>query len=140
MARMLKRRHLKNHQMTSARRGAATVEFALVASIIFGTFISAAEFCRLSMMRHTLDNAVYEAARKSIVPGSTARDIETQAKSILSTLGIGNADVSVDPKVITDETEFVTVKVSLPLDKATFIPSSQNVMTRSLKMRRERSL
>lgn len=91
-------------------------------------------------MRHTLDNAVYEAARKSIVPGATARDIETQAKSILSTLGIGNADVSVDPKVITDETEFVTVKVSLPLDKATFIPSSQNVMTRSLKMRRERSL
>jgi|JI10StandDraft_1071094.scaffolds.fasta_scaffold01110_27 Flp pilus assembly protein TadG len=121
------------------RWGATTVEFAFVASIIFATFIAAAEFCRLSMMRHTLDNAVYEAARKSIVPGATAKDIEAQAKSILSTLGISNAKVSVNPQSITDETEFVTVKVDLPLNESTFIPVNSN-MSRSLKMRRERSL
>jgi len=90
-------------------------------------------------MRHTLDNAVYEAARKSIVPGATAKDIEAQAKSILSTLGISNAKVSVNPQSITDETEFVTVKVDLPLNESTFIPVNSN-MSRSLKMRRERSL
>ena len=91
------------------------------------------------MMRHTLDNAVYEAARKSIVPGATAKEIESQAKSILSTLGISNARVSVDPQNITDETEFVTVKVDLPLNESSFIPVNSN-MSRSLKMRRERSL
>lgn len=90
-------------------------------------------------MRHTLDNAVYEAARKSIVPGATAKEIESQAKSILSTLGISNARVSVDPQNITDETEFVTVKVDLPLNESSFIPVNSN-MSRSLKMRRERSL
>ncbi len=132
----LQRRKTKN---TAKRLGATTVEFAFVASIIFGTFIAAAEFCRLSMMRHTLDNAVYEAARKSIVPGATATEIESQAKDILSTLGIRNANVSVDPRVITDETEFVTVNVSLPLAESTFIPVKSN-MSRSLKMRRERSL
>jgi len=121
------------------RLGAVTVEFALVASIIFGTFLAAAGFCRLSMMRHTLDNAVYEAARKSIVPGATAAEIESQAKSVLATLGISNAQVVVDPKVITDETDFVTVNVSLPLGEATFIPS-KSTMNRSLTMRRERSL
>lgn len=130
-------RRRKKH--TAKRLGATTVEFAFVASIIFGTFIAAAEFCRLSMMRHTLDNAVYEAARKSIVPGATATEIESQAKDILSTLGIRNANVSVDPRVITDETEFVTVNVSLPLGESTFIPVKSN-MSRSLKMRRERSL
>jgi Flp pilus assembly protein TadG len=122
------------------RVGAVAVEFALVGSIIFATFLAACEFCRLSMMRHTLDNAVYEAARKSIVPGATAGEIESQAKSILSTLGISNANVSVDPKVITDSTEFVTVKVSIPLNQATFVPTNQSVISRSLKMRRERSL
>ena len=91
-------------------------------------------------MRHTLDNAVYEAARKSIVPGATAGEIESQAKSILSTLGISNANVTVDPRVITDSTEFVTVKVSIPLNQATFVPTNQSVISRSLKMRRERSL
>lgn len=121
------------------RWGATTVEFAFVSSIIFATFLAAAEFCRLSMMRHTLDNAVYEAARKSIVPGATAKEIESQAKSILSTLGISNARVSVDPQNITDETEFVTVKVELPLNQASFVPVNSN-MSRSLKMRRERSL
>lgn len=121
------------------RWGATTVEFAFVSSIIFATFLAAAEFCRLSMMRHTLDNAVYEAARKSIVPGATAKEIESQAKSILSTLGISNARVSVDPQNITDETEFVTVKVDLPLNESSFIPVNSN-MSRSLKMRRERSL
>jgi Flp pilus assembly protein TadG len=126
-------------QKNAPRRGATTVEFAFVASIIFATFIAAAEFCRLSMMRHTLDNAVYEAARKSIVPGATATEIESQAKEILSTLGIRNANVTVDQRVITDETEFVTVQVSLPLNESTFIPVKSN-MSRSLKMRRERSL
>lgn len=121
------------------RWGATTVEFAFVSSIIFATFLAAAEFCRLSMMRHTLDNAVYEAARKSIVPGATAKEIESQAKSILSTLGISNARVSVDPQNITDETEFVTVKIELPLNQASFVPVNSN-MSRSLKMRRERSL
>lgn len=121
------------------RWGATTVEFAFVSSIIFASFLAAAEFCRLSMMRHTLDNAVYEAARKSIVPGATAKEIESQAKSILSTLGISNARVSVDPQNITDETEFVTVKVDLPLKESSFIPVNSN-MSRSLKMRRERSL
>ncbi|MBN8602014.1 MAG: pilus assembly protein [Planctomycetes bacterium] len=121
------------------RWGATTVEFAFVSSIIFATFLAAAEFCRLSMMRHTLDNAVYEATRKSIVPGATAKEIESQAKGILSTLGISNARVSVDPQNITDETEFVTVKVDLPLNESSFIPVNSN-MSRSLKMRRERSL
>lgn len=121
------------------RLGAVTVEFALVASIIFVTFLAAAGFCRLSMMRHTLDNAVYEAARKSIVPGATAAEIESQAKSVLATLGISNAQVVVDPKEITDETDFVTVNISFPLGEATFIPS-ESTMNRSLTMRRERSL
>jgi len=132
-------RAISRKQSKPKRLGAVTVEFALVASIIFGTFMAAAGFCRLSMMRHTLDNAVYEAARKSIVPGATAAEIESRAKSVLATLGISNAKVDIDPKVITDETEFVTVNVSIPLGEATFVPS-KSTMNRSLKMRRERSL
>jgi len=120
------------------RRGATVVEFALVASIIFTVFLGACEFCRLSMMRHSLDNAVYEAARRSIISGATASDITAKAKSIMATLGVSKVNVTIEPSVITDTTEFVTVKVDIPLNGST--EPNAPVLSRSLKMRRERSL
>jgi molybdopterin biosynthesis enzyme len=85
-----------------------------------------------------LDNAVYEAARRSIVSGATASEITAKAKSIMATLGISKVNVTVEPSVITDTTEFVTVKVSVPMNSST--DPNAPMMTRSLKMRRERSL
>lgn len=134
----MKRNNDRDRSRPIARRGAAIVEFALVASVIFMAFLGACEFCRLSMMRHSLDNAVYEAARRSIVSGATASEITAKAKSIMATLGISKVNVTVEPSVITDSTEFVTVKVSVPLNSST--DPNAPTMTRSLKMRRERSL
>lgn len=134
----MKRNNDRRRGPLMARRGAAIVEFALVASIIFVAFLGACEFCRLSMMRHSLDNAVYEAARRSIVSGATASEITAKAKSIMATLGISKVNVTVEPSVITDSTEFVTVKVAVPLNSST--DPNAPMMTRSLKMRRERSL
>jgi Flp pilus assembly protein TadG len=134
----MKRNNDRDRSRPIARRGAAIVEFALVASVIFMAFLGACEFCRLSMMRHSLDNAVYEAARRSIVSGATASEITAKAKSIMATLGISKVNVTVEPSVITDSTEFVTVTVSVPLNSST--DPSAPTLTRSLKMRRERSL
>ncbi len=56
----------------SRRKGAMTVEFAIVAPLIFLLFLGGLELTALNFARQTLGNASYEAARKMIIPGGTA--------------------------------------------------------------------
>lgn len=99
------------------------VEFAVTAPIVFLMFFAAFEFCRVAMIRHTVDNAVYEAARASIVPGSTAGQARAKAREILSTLGLQRANIRVTPRVLEPETPEVTVRIRVPIDGNTFAPS-----------------
>ncbi|MEY4565684.1 MAG: hypothetical protein RLY14_654 [Planctomycetota bacterium] len=141
---MFKRKYLEDRRLGKRhhrRIGATTVEFALVIPIIFTTIFAAFEFCKLAMLRHTLDNAVYEASRQSILPGANAKSIKAKAEKVLSTMGIANAAVTVRPRRIDDSTKYVTVKVSIPLNKASNLPVSKKYsMSRSLTLARERSL
>jgi Flp pilus assembly protein TadG len=141
---MLRRKSLQERQKGRSRYqrfGATTVEFALVIPIIFTTFFAAFEFCKLAMVRHTLDNAVYEASRQSILPGADANSISAKAKQVLVSMGIVDAVVTVSPSVIDESTKNVTVKVSIPLNKASNLPVPEKYsISRSLTMARERSL
>ena len=126
----------------SARVGATAVEFALVASLLFGLFMTAFEFCRASMIRHMLDNAVYEAARKGIVPGATGAEVAAEAKKFLDTLGIRNAQITLSPSVINDSTKTITLKISVPMEKNSFVPPSllqDKSISRQITMTRERA-
>ncbi len=82
------------------RRGALTVELALTIGLAFFFFFAAFEFCRVSMIRHTVDNAVYEGARAGIIPGATATEVENEARRILRTLNLSNVDVDVTPATL----------------------------------------
>ena len=66
------------------------------------------------MIRHTMDNAAYEGARRGIVPGATEDDIKQQTQGILSAVSINGATVIVTPKVLTAEIPDVTVQVDVP--------------------------
>jgi Flp pilus assembly protein TadG len=141
---MFERQYLTDRRIGKPRHqrfGATTVEFALVIPIIFATFFAAFEFCKLAMLRHTLDNAVYEASRQSILPGADAKTISAKAKQVLVSMGIVDAVVTVSPTVIDESTKNVTVKVSIPLNKASNLPVPEKYsISRSLTMARERSL
>lgn len=106
------------------RQGAALVEFAIVAPLLFLFFFAAFEFCRANMIRHTVDNAVYEAARVGIIPGATSSEAQQEADRILSTLGLTSFDVQVIPGDLSEDTEEVTVRVNVPLDANSFIPNT----------------
>jgi len=119
------------------------VEFAVTAPVVFLMFFAAFEFCRVAMIRHTVDNAVYEAARASIVPGSTAGEASAKAREILSTLGLQRANIVVTPRVLKPDTPQVTVQVRVPIDGNTFAPSqffSGKTIERSLTLSREGGL
>lgn len=99
------------------RTGATTVEFALIAPVFFVVLLSMFEFSRLNTLRHTADNAAYEAARLAMVPGATSADAIGEAQRLLGILGARGANVTITPATITSATEEVTVNVSVPLDQ-----------------------
>jgi Flp pilus assembly protein TadG len=92
------------------------VEFALTAPILFGLVLGAIEFSRANMLVQTASIAATEAARKSIIPGTTAAEVRLKALDELSAVGVLDATVNVDPPEIVDDTTQVTVNLSVPVN------------------------
>ncbi len=95
------------------RRGVTAVEFALTAPVLFLLIMTSVEFARMNTIRHTADNAAYEAARRGVVPGATAVDVETVARRVMGYVGASGFPVTVSPETIDTETETITVTVSV---------------------------
>ncbi len=94
------------------------------------------------MIRHTVDNAVYEGARAGIIPGATATEVENEARRILRTLNLSNVDVDVTPATITNTTPTITVAVSVPIEQNLYAPArffGGMSINSQLTMRRERN-
>ena len=124
----------------AGRRGAVTVEFALVAPMVFFLVFAAIEFARLNMLVNSMENAAYEAARRGIIPGASVANVEAEANQVLQAVGAVNATVTVTPAVITNQTPSVTVDISLPLnDNAWVTPhfTKNATVSRSCTLTRE---
>lgn len=135
-------RQSRNRRRCIRRRGAAMVEFAIVAPLLFFFFFAAFEFCRVAMIRHTVDNAVYEGCRQAIIPGATSGGARATAANVLGTLGLNGSTVTVSPATIDNRTPEVTVTVEVSLDDNTFVPPQffgGKKITRTLTMQREGS-
>ncbi len=116
------------------------VEFAIVAPIVFLLFFASLEFCRVSMIRHTADNAIYEGARRAMIPGGTAAEAHDTTAAVLSTLGVNSVNITVTPATIDKTTREVTVRVRIPLDGNSFVPNqffAGKSIERELTMLRE---
>lgn len=123
-----------------SRKGVVTVEMALTVSLAFFFFFAALEFTRVSMMRHCVENALYEGGRQGIIPGSTASEVQATAASVLRTIGITGASISVTPSTIENSTREIAVRIQLPLDRGLFTPAvffAGKTLDRTLVMRRE---
>jgi Flp pilus assembly protein TadG len=123
------------------RRGVALVEFALTVPILFLFVLAAFEFGWMNVLRHTADNAAYEAARAAMVPGATAAEATAKANSILGIVRARNAKVTVTPAVITPETTELTVEVDVPLgSNALVLPrfTSKTILHSESTLRTER--
>jgi Flp pilus assembly protein TadG len=99
------------------RRGATAVEFALTVPIFFLFLLAAFEFGWLNVVRHTADNAAYEAARHAMVPGATAAEARAKANGLLRVVGVRGASVTITPAVLGPDTDEVTVEIDIPLNR-----------------------
>ncbi len=130
----------KRYTSSKQRRGAVAVEMAVTSGLVFFFFFAALEFCRVSMLRHSVEQALYEGGRKGIIPGATASAVQTEAQGILRLIGIRSATVSVTPAVIAPDTRDISVRIQLPLDRDLYAPSiffTGKTLDRTLVLRRE---
>ncbi len=105
------------------RRGTVAVEMAVTIGMAFFFFFAALEFCRVSMLRHTVEHALYEGARRGIVPGATASQVQAKARSVLRTIGVNSATIDITPAIIDTSTPEIAVRIRLPLDQNLFAPA-----------------
>lgn len=102
-------------QKTRRRRGAATVEVAFTLPILLLFVFAGWEFSRINAMRNTLENAAYEAARESMLPGATLEKVQDVADVVLDSVGISGGTVAMDPVIINQDTDDVTITITAPV-------------------------
>lgn len=128
-----------NSRSRVIRTGAAVVEFAIVANVMFLMIMTCIEFARMNMVRNLAQDAAYFGARQAVVPGATSQEAKDVADGIMGSMLSGGYTISVTD-VDADSTEIaVTVDVNLH-DVALFVPlflPNSSIQTQA-KMRTER--
>jgi len=125
------------------RRGAAVVEFAVVAPILFLLVFGMIEYGRLVMVQQMLTNASREGARVGVLDGSTTADVENIVDTYLTSATVSGATVTVTPSPPSSAGfgEPVTVTVDVPFNQVSWLPSpiflGGTTMTATTVMRRE---
>lgn len=97
-------------------RGATAVEFAVTAPVLFIMVFAAIEFGRVNMIRHSVENAAYEGARRGIVGSATDAQVEAAVNQHLSAVAVSGASTEV-AIVGTD----VSVTVNVPFAQNNWI-------------------
>lgn len=116
----------------SARRGAAVVEMALVAPLLFTLILCTIEFGRAVMVANILTMAAREGARAGCVPGSANSEVTAAVNNELTGGGIptGQVTTTIQVDAVTKDVSTaavgskVSVAVSVPVSAVTWLPSS----------------
>lgn len=133
------------------RRGAAVVEFAVVAPIFFLFVLGIIEYGRMVMVYQVLTNASRVGARIAVLEDSTETDVTNQVTTYLNESGISGATVTPwakdqttgSPKAFADLTngDPVGVTVSVNFDQVSWLPSPMylggKTLSATTQMRRE---
>lgn len=116
---------VSRRKANAQRRGAALVEFALVAPIFLAIIVGSIEFGRAIMVQEALTNASREGARVGVLDGSLTTDVSSAVNTYLTGMSISGATTAVsptDPGTSPNGTQ-VTVTVSIPYTTVTWVPS-----------------
>ncbi|MCA9249286.1 MAG: pilus assembly protein [Planctomycetales bacterium] len=125
------------------RRGAAAVEFALVAPVFFLLVFGMIEYGRMVMVQQILTNASREGARKAVIEGTSSTDVQAAVQQYLTDASISGATVTVTSTapVAPDYADSMTVDVEIPFSQVSWLPTpmflGSKQMTASSTMRKE---
>ena len=113
------------------RRGATTVEMAIVLPVFLAILFGFIEISRLSFAVNTTEVALIKATRELSLPNATPQDGENAAKDYLTRLGFADDDiiVTVTPSTFTDTTAEITMDIDLNMQPLPY--TVHNSLTRS---------
>lgn len=117
---------IKKRQVRESRRGAAIVEFALIAPLFLSIIAGIIELGRAIEVVQLLTNASREGARVgSFDSTKQSSTITTAVNAYLSNVGISGATttVSPNPPSAASNGQSITVTVSIPFSKVTWLPT-----------------
>lgn len=116
---------MRKHRTSKRRRGAAAVEFALVAPLLFFVVMCSVEFGRAMLVRQVLTNASRVAAREASLPNSTTDSVVETAEEYAEQGGVFSPTVTVTPNPATAGVgETLTVTTTVGFDDVSWLPSS----------------
>ncbi len=124
------------------RRGATSVEFALVFPVFLTVNFFFFEAWRFQQFQETVDQAALETARAAVVPGATVADARDRGSNLLQAVGAESAELTISPDPITEDTDQVTVTVTVKYrDVGLFFQyfASDYVFTSTLTLNTENS-
>ena len=130
---------IRNCGKQAKRRGAAMVEMAMVLPLFFMVVLGIIEFGRAMMVSQMVTNSAREATRLAIIDGQTNATVTTWVTGFMSqAAGVAANDVTVtitvtpatgnpnpaNQVVNAKARDLVTVNVSVPFNKVSYIPGS----------------
>lgn len=131
------------------RRGAAAVEFAVIAPFMIALAVGMMEVTRAVQVKNYLSDASRAACRLAAVPGSTTTSVQANAKQVLTNYGIDPSaatitikvnDKAADPSTAV-QNDKVSVQVSVPLSKVGWVSpyfiSNTSIASETLSMLRQ---
>ncbi len=117
--------NLKLLNRRKRRRGAAVVEFAVVAPVFFILVFGMIEYGRAVMVEQILTNAAREGARVAILTSATTANVTSEVTTYLSNASITGATVTISPNppATAAAGTTVSVTVSIPFTSVSWLPS-----------------
>lgn len=125
---MLRIQHptFKRRRKPPNRLGAQVVEVACVLPLFFLFTMAGIEFGRLLYVRHSVEQAAYEACRVAVTPGSTQELAQQKGGDLLRAVGVRDFTITLAPfppaAVVNESTRTVTVRVEVPFASNSFLP------------------
>lgn len=121
----------------SKRRGTATVELAICLPLLVMLIFGGMEAANGIFLKQALTSAAYESAKMASTVGYTHIEAEARALEVLTSRGLQNAQIEIDPP-ITASTPLgtpITVTVSAPADLNAISPMVIHTSETSVKAR-----
>jgi Flp pilus assembly protein TadG len=101
------------------RKGAALVEFALIAPLFFTLILGIVEVGRMLMVQQLLVNAAREGARASVMPGETDAQVTTVVSNAMSAAGVSGYTETLSPTEASGPSSGTTMTLTITVPAST---------------------
>lgn len=107
------------------RRGAAAVEFALIAPLMLLFTFGMIETCRMILVKSAAVQATREGARMAVLPSANPEAVRQRVMDELNLMSIDSATIELEPEIFSsaEPGSNITVRVRIAPEEVSWLPS-----------------